>query len=63
MIQEKDSKGLSQLLKEGVKDYFKSDVYKEYLTALSKFHHYSSRNIQLILAQNPNASYIYRCEA
>lgn len=58
MIQEKDSKGLSQLLKEGVKDYFKSDVYKEYLTALSKFHHYSPRNIQLILAQNPNASYV-----
>lgn len=58
MIQEKDSKGLSQLLKEGVKDYFKSDVYKEYLTALSKFHHYSPRNIQLILAQKPNASYV-----
>ena len=58
LIQAKDSKGLSQLLKEGVKDYFQSDTYKQYLTTMSKFHNYSPRNIQLILMQNPEASHV-----
>ena len=58
LIQVKDSKGLSQLLKDGVKDYFQSDTYKQYLTTMSKFHNYSPRNIQLILMQNPEASHV-----
>ena len=58
LIQAKDSKGLSQVLKEGVKDYFQSDTYKQYLTTMSKFHNYSPRNIQLILMQNPEASHV-----
>ena len=58
LIQAKDSKGLSQLLKDGVKDYFQSDTYKQYLTTMSKFHNYSPRNIQLILMQNPEASHV-----
>lgn len=58
LIQAKDSKGLSKVLTEGVKAYFNSDLYKNYLEAMSKFHAYSPRNIQLILAQNPNASLI-----
>lgn len=58
LIAEKDSKGLAQVLKEGVKDYFKSDTYKQYLLAMSKFHNYSPLNIQMILRQNPNASYV-----
>ncbi|RSI47316.1 hypothetical protein D8861_02820 [Streptococcus sanguinis] len=58
LIAAKDSKGLAQVLKEGVKDYFKSDTYKQYLLAMSKFHNYSPLNIQMILKQNPNASYV-----
>ena len=58
LITAKDSKGLAQVLKEGVKDYFKSDTYKQYLLAMSKFHNYSPLNIQMILKQNPNASYV-----
>ena len=58
LIQAKDSKGLSQFLKDGVKDYFQSDTYKQYLTTMSKFHNYSPRNIQLILMQNPEASHV-----
>jgi len=58
LIAAKDSKGLAQVLKEGVKDYFKSDTYKQYLLAMSKFHNYSPLNIQMILRQNPNASYV-----
>ena len=58
LIAAKDSKGLAQVLKEGVKDYFKSDTYKQYLLAMSKFHNYSPLNIQMILRQNPRASHV-----
>ena len=58
LIEAKDSKGLSQLLKDGVNDYFKSDTYKQYLETMSKFHSYSPRNIQLIVMQNPDASHV-----
>lgn len=58
LIAAKNSKGLSQVLKEGVKDYFESDTYKRYLETMSKFHDYSPRNIQLIMKQNPDASHV-----
>lgn len=58
LIEAKDNKGLTQVLKEGVKDYFESDTYKKYLETMSKFHNYSTRNIQMILLQNPNASHV-----
>lgn len=58
LIEAKDSKGLSQLLKDGVNDYFESDTYKQYLETMSKFHNYSPRNIQLIMNQNPDASHV-----
>ena len=58
LIEAKDSKGLSQLLKDGVNDYFESDTYKQYLETMSKFHNYSPRNIQLIMTQNPDASHV-----
>ena len=58
LIEAKDSKGLSQLLKDGVNDYFESDTYKQYLETMSKFHSYSPRNIQLIVMQNPDASHV-----
>lgn len=35
-----------------------SDRFKQYLNTLAKFHHYSARNIDLIYAQNPQATQI-----
>lgn len=35
-----------------------SDKFKEYLTTLSKFSHYSQRNINMIHSQNPDATLI-----
>lgn len=58
LIAAKDNKGLAQVLKEGVKEYFSSDTYKTYLETMSKFHQYSPRNIQLIMQQNPNATQV-----
>lgn len=53
-----DIVGLNQHLKEGVKQYLNSEHYKHYLDKMSQLNNYSSRNIQLILAQNPNAKYV-----
>lgn len=54
-IAAKDTKGLAALLKEGVKEYFQSDTYKQFLLTMSKFYNYSPRNIQMILKQKPDA--------
>ncbi|MGA3472574.1 hypothetical protein ACA578_13355 [Lactiplantibacillus plantarum] len=35
-----------------------SDRFKQYLNTLAKFHHYSARNIDLIFAQNPQATQV-----
>ncbi|TYC48014.1 hypothetical protein ESZ50_10320 [Weissella muntiaci] len=56
MIKNKDYKGLSDTLKNGVKNYLNTDQYKNYLKFIAKFHKYSSRNNQLILMQKPEAS-------
>lgn len=56
LLAAKDTKGLSKHLKEGIKDYLNSDRYKSFLTAMSKFHHYSPRNVSLLLRQNPEVS-------
>lgn len=56
MIAANDTKALAQHMKEGVKQYFDSDQYKTFLTAMSHFNNYSPRNIQLLLAQNPKIS-------
>ena len=45
-------------LEDGISQFLTSDRFKEYLSAMSRFHTYSSRNIMLILMQNPNASYV-----
>ena len=58
IINMKNPKELYNVLKDGIKDYFESDTYKEYLTAMSKFHRYSPRNIELILKQNPKATLV-----
>ncbi|MGQ7567392.1 PBECR4 domain-containing protein [Streptococcus suis] len=58
MVAELDTKALSIHLKEGVKNYLNSDQYKNFLTAMSKLHHYSPRNLQLLLAQNSDVSVV-----
>lgn len=56
LIQDRDLKGLSAHLKEGVKNYFNSDTYKAFLNTMSKLNNYSLNNLFLIVAQNPKAS-------
>ncbi|MEG1943439.1 MAG: ArdC-like ssDNA-binding domain-containing protein, partial [Angelakisella sp.] len=51
-------KAISDRLEAGVKEVFSSEKYRDYLTAMSKFYHYSSRNTLLIYMQNPNASHV-----
>jgi len=58
MIKNKDYSALSQHLKDGIKDYLKGDVFKNFLNFISSFHQYSEKNIRLILAQNPEAKYV-----
>lgn len=58
LIKNKDIAGLNQHLKEGIKAYLNSDHYKEFLTKMSQFNQYSSRNLRLILAQKPDVSYL-----
>lgn len=57
-INAKDTKALSAHLKNGINQYLDSSQYKLFLNAMSKFHRYSYKNIQLILAQNKEATLI-----
>lgn len=57
-IKNKDVAGLNRHLKEGIKDYLDSEKYKDYLTKMSQLNNYSSRNLRLILAQNPQATQV-----
>lgn len=45
-------------LQEGVKDFFTSDKYINYLNVMSRFHSYSLNNQLLIAMQNPDATHI-----
>ena len=51
-------KALTDQLEQGVSDIFQSGQYAAYLTAMSKFHHYSFGNAMLIFMQCPNASHV-----
>lgn len=55
-IKNNDTVGLNKLLKEGIKEYENTEIYKNYLKTMSKFTTYSKRNIDLIFRQNPNAT-------
>lgn len=50
------TKELTDRLEAGMNELYQSDKYKDYLKAMSHFHHYSSRNIALINMQMPNAT-------
>ncbi|HFI0543134.1 TPA: PBECR4 domain-containing protein, partial [Streptococcus suis] len=58
LIQNQDVAGLNRHLKDGIKEYLDSDKYKDYLTKMSQLNNYSSRNLRLILAQQPTASQV-----
>ncbi|WP_161980560.1 PBECR4 domain-containing protein [Streptococcus sp. S784/96/1] len=58
LLASNDTKGLSEHLRQGMRQYLNSDQYKTFLTAMSKFYNYSPQNIALILAQNPEATVI-----
>lgn len=58
LLANKDTKALAAHMKSGVKDYLDSKKYKTFLRTMAKFPRYSSRNIQLILAQKPDATYV-----
>lgn len=47
-----------EMIEQGVKDFYDSDNFKNYLSFISKFHNYSFNNTVLILHQNPNASLV-----
>ena len=56
-------KALTDQLEQGVSDIFQSGQYAAYLTAMSKFHHYSFGNTMLIFMQCPNATNVAGCRA
>ncbi|WP_458864012.1 DUF6782 family putative metallopeptidase [Streptococcus suis] len=58
LIKAKDTKGLAQVMKEGIKNYFNSDLYKNYLKAMGKFSTYSASNVMLMYMQNPNITHV-----
>lgn len=58
IIKQKDTTALSEYLEEGIKDYLDSESFTRYLNFISQFHHYSANNVQLILAQNPDARHV-----
>ena len=49
---------ISKQLEEGVKQFFTSETYKDYLKTMSKFHNYSFNNVLLIALQRPSASLV-----
>ena len=51
-------KALTDQLEQGVSDIFQSGQYAAYLTAMSKFYHYSFGNTMLIFIQCPNATHV-----
>lgn len=57
-IKNKNIAGLNRHLKDGIKDYLNSEKYKDCLTKMSQLNNYSSRNLRLILAQNPEATQV-----
>ncbi len=53
---DKEIEQIFKSLEDGVSQFMTSDRFKTYLSAMSRFHTYSARNIMLILMQNPYAT-------
>ena len=58
LIKSNDTKALSEILENGIKEYYDSDHYKAFLDSMASFHKYSARNIMLIQKQYPTASLV-----
>ncbi|MBR2538480.1 MAG: toprim domain-containing protein [Streptococcus sp.] len=58
MVKAKNTAALNQHLQDGIKNYFDSDAYRQYLEGMAHFNNYSPRNIQLIVSQLPEASMV-----
>ena len=63
MAEKQKVQEITQKLEEGIKDVFESEKYKEYLTTMSKFHHYSFNNTMLIAMQKPDATLVASYQA
>lgn len=53
-----DIKEITKQLETGVKNVFDSEKYKDYLSFMSKFYHYSINNSMLIWMQKPDATLV-----
>ena len=51
-------KDITDSIEKGIKELFKSDKYKQYLTVMSRFHKYSVNNQMLIYMQKPDATLV-----
>ena len=51
-------KEITDKLEAGIQALFESERYKNYLTAMSKFHNYSFNNTMLIAMQKPDATFV-----
>jgi antirestriction protein ArdC len=51
-------KDITDSIEKGIQELFQSDKYKQYLTTMSRFHHYSVNNQMLIYLQKPNATHV-----
>ncbi|WP_161980486.1 PBECR4 domain-containing protein [Streptococcus sp. S784/96/1] len=58
LIATNDTAGLREHLRHGMRQYMNSDQYKVFLNTMAKFHDYSSNNVLLMLAQNPEISHV-----
>ncbi len=45
-------------IEKGILELFESDRYRNYLSTMSGFHHYSLNNVMLIHAQQPDATLV-----
>lgn len=55
LIKNNDTKALSDLLENGIKEYYDSEHYQSFLDSMATFHKYSARNVMLIMKQYPTA--------
>ena len=51
-------KEITDGIEQGIKELFQSDRYRQYLSVMSRFHHYSINNSVLIYLQRPDASLV-----
>ena len=62
MAEKQTNKGrmreIVESIENGIKELFESDKYRQYLSTMSRFHHYSVNNTMLIYMQRPDATHV-----